>query len=127
MISLQVLVEKVTIQGLCAGGWIHSCAASLLGNIAENPSIHIINVYTMIYHICCLRKSVAQDCDTEILKLMRFTISRVNLVFDVLYECGIFIPRAESIKAVEAGFDACAICLQQLRYEFICLCIISAG
>ena len=84
-------------------------------------------VYTMIYHICCLRKSVAQDCDTEILKLMRFTISRVNLVFDVLYECGIFIPRAESIKAVEAGFDACAICLQQLRYEFICLCTISAG
>jgi hypothetical protein len=81
----------------------------------------------MIYHIYCLRKSVAQDCDTEILKLMRFTISRVNLVFDVLYESGIFIPRAESMKAVEAGFDACAICLQQLRYEFICLCIISAG
>ena len=47
-------------------------------------------------------------------------ISRVNSVFDVLYENGIFIPRAQSLKAVEAGFDACAICLQQMRYMKLC-------
>ena len=52
--------------------------------------------------------------NSEILKIMKYTMCRANVVYDVMYGHGIFIPRSERIKARQAGFDTCVFCQQNI-------------
>lgn len=56
---------------------------------------------------CYLKKLRAEDCNSEILQVMRFTICSINAVFQILYSNGIFVAGTEAAKAVQHGFDTC--------------------
>ena len=43
---------------------------------------------------------------------MLYTISKANAFFGVLYDHGVFIPAAESIKARKLALEVCATQLQ---------------
>ena len=54
---------------------------------------------------------LGKDCNTEILQTMLFVICNANLVFDILYGHGIFIPKNEAARAIHFAFDTGALCL----------------
>jgi len=59
---------------------------------------------------------------------MLYVICNANLVFDILYAHGIFIPQNEAAKAIQSAFDTGAFCLQvaiSINATFIKISIVS--
>ena len=51
--------------------------------------------------------SQTKDCNTQVLQIMRYTISQVNFFFDILYSHGVFLPQSASQVAKTAAFEIC--------------------
>lgn len=62
------------------------------------------------------RVHVAQDCGTELLQVMLYTICNANRVFDIIYNHGVFIPANEAAKCASAGYALCVFKLQTSPY-----------
>lgn len=58
---------------------------------------------------CCWETWVwqAEDCNTQILEIMRYTICQCNAFFDILYSHGVFLPESDSAAAKRAAIDMC--------------------
>ena len=78
----------------------------------------------MILDVCSISMEIANDttftqqpqvaptkeCDSEVLETLRYTIWRANVLFDILYSHGVFIPPAKSAEASRACMDFCEAC-----------------
>ena len=53
----------------------------------------------------------AKDCSSDILHTMLYVISNANLVFDILYAHGVFIPSNAASNAIGFAYETGAICL----------------
>lgn len=51
-----------------------------------------------------------KECDSEVLETLRYTIWKANVLFDILYGHGVFIPPAKSAEASRACLDFCEAC-----------------
>ena len=49
----------------------------------------------------------AEDCNTQILEIMRYTICQCNAFFDILYSHGVFLPESDSAAAKRSAIDMC--------------------
>ena len=54
---------------------------------------------------------------------MKFSVTRVNTLFDVLYAHGVFLPPEDAAKARKAGCDFCDPRTQRVRQVFLFACI----